>query len=177
MRRRHAAALASAALLIGGLATVNAIGVRFNATPSMPIGFWRVTEVNTPLRIGSVVVACPPDNAVIRQAVARGYIAAGNCPDSREPLLKTVGAIGGDVVAVSEAGVAVNGKLLAGSVPLENDSAGRTLTPFAAANRQLRTDEVWLTANSDPRSFDSRYFGPVPASHVVGMARPIWLFQ
>lgn len=143
----------------------------------MPIGFWRVTEVHMPLRIGSVVVACPPDNAVIRQAVARGYIAAGNCPGSREPLLKTVGAIGGDVVAVSEAGVAVNGRLLAGSVPLENDGAGRTLTPFAAANRRLRTDEIWLTANSDPRSFDSRYFGPVPASHVVGVAHPIWLFR
>jgi conjugative transfer signal peptidase TraF len=129
------------------------------------------------LRTGSAVVACPPDNEMIRQAVARGYIAAGSCLDAREPLLKTATALAGDVVAVSAIGVTVNGRLLAGTIPLVKDSAGRKLTWFAATNYRLRPDEVWLTANSDPRSFDSRYFGPVPASHVIGLAQPIWTFR
>lgn len=177
MQRRHAAAIASVTLLFASLGAAYGIGLRFNYTSSMPTGVWRVVAPQRPLRIGSVLVVCPPDNEAVRQAVARGYIATGSCPDAREPLLKTVGALGGDVVAVMDAGVSVDGTLLTGTVPLKRDGAGRELTWFATSNYRLRPDEVWLTASANPRSFDSRYFGPVPVSHVIGLAQPIWTFQ
>ena len=38
--------------------------------------------------------------------------------------------------------------------------------------------EVWLLSGHDPRSFDSRYFGPVPeAKSVQGIARPVWVLR
>lgn len=174
MRCRHAATAACVTVLFGGLAAAQAIGLRFNATSSMPTGLWRVVRVSEALRAGSIVVACPPDNQAIRQAVARGYLGTGGCPDAREPLLKTIAAIGGDVVAVSAAGVMVNGKLITGTIPLGKDSAGRPLSSFALTNYRLGNGEIWLVANADPRSFDSRYFGPVLTSHVIGFAQPIW---
>ena len=36
--------------------------------------------------------------------------------------------------------------------------------------------EVFLL-NADPRSLDSRYFGPLPASAVVGRAQAVWTPQ
>ena len=41
--------------------------------------------------------------------------------------------------------------------------------------RPLERDELFLLSVTNPVSFDSRYFGPVSASAVVGVARPVWL--
>jgi type IV secretory pathway protease TraF len=38
-------------------------------------------------------------------------------------------------------------------------------------------DTVWLLSGHDPRSFDSRYFGAVPAASIQGIARPIWVVE
>jgi type IV secretory pathway protease TraF len=35
--------------------------------------------------------------------------------------------------------------------------------------------QVWLLSGHDSRSFDSRYFGPVPVANVQGVARPVWV--
>jgi hypothetical protein len=32
---------------------------------------------------------------------------------------------------------------------------------------------VWLLSSYDPGSFDSRYFGPVPAANIRGQAIPV----
>jgi type IV secretory pathway protease TraF len=36
--------------------------------------------------------------------------------------------------------------------------------------------EVWLVSTFSPRSWDSRYFGPVPASAIVSALTPLWVF-
>ncbi|RVC82503.1 S26 family signal peptidase, partial [Mesorhizobium sp. M2A.F.Ca.ET.046.02.1.1] len=38
----------------------------------------------------------------------------------------------------------------------------------------LTKDEVFLLGNETNRSFDSRYFGPVPAQKIIGRLVPLW---
>ena len=38
-----------------------------------------------------------------------------------------------------------------------------------------RHGELFLLSVTNPASFDSRYFGPVSAASVIGVARPVWL--
>ena len=41
--------------------------------------------------------------------------------------------------------------------------------------RRLQPGELFLLSATNPASFDSRYFGPVSAFAVIGVAHPIWL--
>jgi conjugative transfer signal peptidase TraF len=160
-----------------GLAGADAAGLRFNSTPSMPIGLWRVAATEGPLQRGDNVIVCPPDTAAVRTGTRRGYIQPGLCPGGYEPLVKPVAAVVGDVVTVSVAGVAVNGQQVTNTAQLAQDSAGRVLRPFPAGAYAVAAGEVWLLSGHDPRSFDSRYFGPVPAANVQGIARSIWVLK
>ena len=173
IHRRPLAAIAAGAIMIAGLAGANTAGIRFNATPSMPVGLWRIVPNHAPLRRGEVVVVCPPDTAPLRMGQARGYIPRGSCPGGSEPLVKPIAAVSGDVVAVSAAGVTVNGLSVQGTAQLSRDSAGRPLQPIPAGAYPVALGEVWLLSGHDPRSFDSRYFGPVPESSVQGVTRPL----
>jgi type IV secretory pathway protease TraF len=80
-------------------------------------------------------------------------------------------------VIVSRAGVTVNGRPVLDTAPLDKDSAGRPLVPFAPGTYRVKWREVWLLAAYDPRSFDSRYFGPVPEASVLALARPVWVVR
>jgi conjugative transfer signal peptidase TraF len=143
----------------------------------MPRGIWRVEVAGTGIERGEVVSVCPPDTPAIREAAGRGYIPAGACPGGREPLIKPVAAIPGDLVTVTAHGIAVNGKPVGNSGPLEEDSAGRPLRPIPAGVYRVPAGAVWLLSGHDPRSFDSRYFGAVPATNIQGIARPIWVVE
>lgn len=162
---------------MAGLAGAHAAGLRVNGTPSMPLGLWRVVTDHAPLRRGEIVAICPPDTAPVQAGAERGYIPPGRCPGGYEPLLKPIAATSGDVVAVSTSGVAVNGEVLQDTAQLAQDSAGRPLKPVAAGVYPVAPGEVWLLSGHDPRSFDSRYFGPVPAANVQGIARPVWVLR
>ena len=178
LRRRKLpiAMLLTGALTMGALAAAGAGGLRINATPSMPRGLWRV-QAGEPLQRGETVAICPPNRTDIRQAARRGYIASGGCPGGYEPLVKPVAALAGDLVMVTPAGIGVDGSPVANSRPLAKDEAGRTLHPFPVGSYRVPRGELWLLSGHDPRSFDSRYFGAVPAANVIGVARPLWVLR
>lgn len=160
---------------MAGLVGADIAGLRFNATPSMPLGLWQIVPSDAPLRRGAIVAVCPPNTAAVRAGVARGYIPPGQCPGGYEPLVKPIAATSGDVVTISAAGAAINGQAAQNTAQLAHDSAGRPLSPVPPGTYQVAAGEVWLLAGRDPRSFDSRYFGPVSAANVQGIARPIWV--
>jgi conjugative transfer signal peptidase TraF len=171
------ATVTTGAILVAGLVGADMAGLRLNVTPSMPVGLWRMVPDRAPLRRGEIVVVCLPDTALAQVGAARGYIPSGSCPSGLEPLVKPIAATAGDVVAVSAAGVAVNGQAVHDTAQLAQDSAGRPLMAVAAGAYPVAPKEVWLLSGHDPRSFDSRYFGPVPEANVQGLARPIWVLR
>jgi conjugative transfer signal peptidase TraF len=148
---------------------IAAIGLHFNFTPSMPIGIYRLTPLSKSgvERSSFVAVCAPPVAAELGRR--RGYLAAGRCPTTAEPLLKIVAAVAGDSVTVSAKGVAVNGCLLPHSRAFSHDAAGRRLSPWPHGHFQLRRGELWLYA-ANGRSWDSRYFGPLKDTNVVARA-------
>jgi conjugative transfer signal peptidase TraF len=173
----HRRWLVAGGLVMAALVSADLVGLRINGTASMPQGLWQVGAPVAPFRRGEIVTLCPPDTPPIREAAARGYLPAGFCPGGFEPLVKPIAAIAGDLVTVSVAGVTVNGEPVPGTAPLAADSAGRSLTPFPAGVYRVAPGALWLLSGHDSRSFDSRYFGPVPAPNVQGVARPLWVLR
>jgi conjugative transfer signal peptidase TraF len=148
---------------------VAAIDLRFNFTPSMPLGVYRLTSLSkSGVERGSFVAVCAPPVAA-ELGRRRGYLATGRCPTAAEPLLKVVAALTSDSVTVSANGVAVNGCLLPHSRALSHDAAGRRLSPWPHVHLRLRRGALWLYAPND-RSWDSRYWGPTPVEDVLARA-------
>jgi conjugative transfer signal peptidase TraF len=146
----------------------SAFDIRLNTSPSLPFGLYRVTaDSSAPL-----VEFCPAE-PVASFANARGYRQAGSCPDGGTPLMKPIVARAGDVVDVSADGVRVNGNLLRNSASLARDNAGRALAPWPTGKYAVPTGTVWLISDYHARSFDSRYFGPVPTALIRDHLRPL----
>jgi conjugative transfer signal peptidase TraF len=176
-RRTELTACAVGTLVAVTLGAAWSAGLRVNETASMPRGLWQVSGVATLLVRGRIVTACLPDTASTREAVARGYLSAGWCPGGYEPLVKPVAAIAEDVVTVTPQGVAVNDRLVDNTAQHVRDDAGRPLRPFPPGIYRVMPGQVWLLSGHDGRSFDSRYFGPVPVTNVQGLVRPLWVFE
>ncbi len=158
-------------------AFVYAYGPRFalNWTDSMPRGFyWRAQPKERAIARGVTVIACVPQ-PYAQLAHRAGYLDAGAC-GGVSSVLKFVVAIAGDRVVLSSGGVFVNGARIEGSTPRAVDEHGRPVPHIAFGTYVLGRGQVWL-ASPKVRSFDSRYFGPVPIDNVVAIASPIFIVQ
>ena len=105
--------------------------------------------------------------------VARGYLRTGSCPGNAEAVGKILGALPGDTVQIESNAVSVNGIRFARSAVAEHDSAGRRLQHVPFGKYRVSPDQVWLFGFNDRRSWDSRYFGPVPFANVRGRLEAI----
>jgi len=141
-------------------------GCRINMTPSYPLGLWRIQPVAREVRVGDRVFICPPDNDVFRSAKERGYLRVGLCPGGFGPLIKTVVATAGQRVEINET-VTIDERLLPHSQIANLDGQHRRLSRFAGG----AIPPGFLFLHSDfVGSYDSRYFGPLPQSGVLGIA-------
>lgn len=135
----------------------------WNASPSVPIGLYRVTPAPRP-RLHDIVVVRLPEDLV-------WFLAAGHYLPRGVPLLKHVAALGGQQVCRSGLRITVD------SVPLgdalEQDRRGRPL-PVWQGCVLLTDDQVFLMNPDRPDSLDGRYFGPLDRSTIVGRAEPVW---
>ena len=149
-------------------------GIYVNITPSIPVGFYVASA--DPIEKGEYVVVCPPDKEIFRLAKKRGYISSGFCPAGYGYLMKKVYACYQDNVRFSQAGVFVNKDLLKNSEAMRVDVQGREMPLLKAGATILKKGELLLMGQSDPISFDARYFGLIPENSVVAVVKPLWLF-
>ena len=136
----------------------------WNASASVPIGFYVIHPAGR-LTVGELLAVRPP--APLAQFMAaRRYLALG------VPLIKHVAALPGQIVCRSGRKITVD--CIAEAEALDRDARGRKL-PVWQACRKIQSGEVFLMNAGVPDSFDSRYFGPVPDSTIIGSATPLWL--
>ncbi|MBB4444095.1 conjugative transfer signal peptidase TraF [Rhizobium esperanzae] len=158
---------AVAAILLA--VTAVAGGYRINLTPSEPLGLWRIIPLDRPAAVDDLLFICPPETAAMREARARGYLRSGSCPGGFAPLIKTVMAVAGQHVEIGDS-VSVDGRGVSSSSLAQRDGKGRPLTPSPSAI--IPPGYVFLHS-AFPGSYDSRYFGPVPASAILGLAQEV----
>ena len=138
----------------------------YNPSDSVPRGWYRIGPPHS-LHIGSIVLTRLPIDAAAL-ATQRGYL------PERIPLLKRIGAMEPQQVCTEGRTVRIDGVALA--TALKTDGQGRSL-PIWQQCRPLRDGELFLLGATNPASFDSRYFGPIAVSAVVGSAQPLWTWS
>ena len=170
--RRGLAALAIIVAVTGALITAgHFLRLRIMLTDSAaPAGIYHLSA--TPIGRGALAAACLPA-AIARTGLTRGYLREGDCPAGAEPVAKVIGALPGDELQIEPGFVAVNGVKFPNSQTALHDSAGRPLTHVLSGARRVGAGEVWLFGFNNRRSWDARYFGPIPAANLRGVLRPV----
>ena len=147
------------------LATVGGATPLFiwNASNSVPIGLYRVQPA-TRLTVTELVAVQPPD-LLAAFLDLNGYLPIG------VPMLKRVLALPGQTVCRNGLTIAVDGIDVGGAH--ERDGRGRPLPAWHGC-RVIALGDVFVMNWQSADSLDGRYFGPLPASAVIGRAVPVW---
>jgi conjugative transfer signal peptidase TraF len=165
-------------LLVMGLAAMTvSIGVvawkaggppiLINETPSEPKGFYRlVKHPQSDYRLTMYVVfPVPPE---LRSLVyGRHWMKEGI------PLLKEILGLAGDQVCVFTDRLEINGQFV-GPV-FQRDSVGLPL-PQHPGCFEVQPGTFFAASQYLDKSFDGRYFGPLPLAQLQGEALPLWTF-
>jgi len=151
---------------ITALTLLGALAVRpiflLNTTPSEPLGLY----IETPgaVSAGRLVAFRAPASAFPYADRRLGYL-------HHTTLLKAVAAGPGDAVCTTAGRLRINGQDRA---PIAvGDSLGVTLPRWTGC-RRLGANEFFVFSDRVPNSFDSRYFGPIDRSSIVGVYRPVF---
>lgn len=159
--------LAVASMMWGGITTP----LRINWTGSAPLGLY-ATSWRAPTASTDLAIICLQGGLAV-SGRALGYLPAGSCSSGTSPILKQVVAVAGDEVELRSDAIVVNGRVIDRSQRLVLDSLGRALKLYPLGRHIVLEGEVWVLGVHRERSWDSRYFGPIPVSSIVGVARPL----
>jgi conjugative transfer signal peptidase TraF len=163
-RRRILTVTALAVITIAAASAVNwPTRLVWNETASVPVGFYTVEPV-TQIDAPDLVAVMPPE-PLASFMVERGYIGRD------VPLLKHVIGLSGQRVCRIGRAITVDGIVMGAA--LERDSQGRDLPAWQGC-QVIDGDQLFLMNRGVPDSLDGRYFGPLPASSVIGRASPLW---
>lgn len=154
------------AALLMPLAVPHRAQIVYNSSDSVAPGWYRIVPADS-LQVGSIVLARLPAPAA-SLAAQRGYLPAG------VPLLKRIGAMAPQRVCVDGTSVRIDDVVVA--TVMRADGHGRPLSAWSQC-RHLARGELFLLSNTNPASFDGRYFGPIHTSEVIGSAQPLWTWS
>ena len=141
------------------LALAFSAGLRFNPTPSLPKGIYRIVP-GAPEK--NELVSFCLEGEFAELALERGYLEPGSCPSGLRPLLKRLAALPGDFVDPATSPIRAV------------DSHGRSMSPALAPG--VVPPGMALVLADHPGSFDSRYFGFVPLESLQRV-KPVFLFN
>ncbi len=159
--------LAVTLLAVIGIAATSAADMPtklvWNATASAPVGFYTIEPADR-IEVPELVAVRPPE-PLAGFMVERGYVGRG------VPLLKRVVGLPGQRVCRTGSAITVDGVEMGDT--LDRDRIGRAL-PVWQGCRIIADGQLFLMNWNVPDSLDGRYFGPIPASSVIGRALPLW---
>ncbi|MEM8743437.1 MAG: S26 family signal peptidase [Pseudomonadota bacterium] len=135
----------------------------WNASASVPIGFYAVQPLDTP-NVGDLVVLEPP-SPLGDWLLKHGYLGAD------VPLIKHVAALPGQRVCRIGVTVSIDGVAVA--TAKERDRFDRPLPVWQGCQR-LTDDQLFFLNTDTEASLDGRYFGPLPRNTIIGRTVPIW---
>ena len=135
----------------------------WNASNSVPIGLYRVQPA-TRLTVTELVAVQPPD-LLAAFLDLNGYLPIG------VPMLKRVLALPGQTVCRNGLTIAVDGVDVGDAH--ERDGHGRPLPAWQGCH-VIADGDVFVMNWQSAGSLDGRYFGPLPASAIIGRAVPVW---
>jgi conjugative transfer signal peptidase TraF len=161
-------------VLVATLAVVGALTLTFgrgalplyvwNASASVPVGLYRLQSIDERY-VTELVAVLPPE-------VLAAFLAEGNYLPRGVPMLKRVLALPGQTVC--RTGLTVMIDAIAMGAARERDGRGRLL-PVWQGCRVIAAGELFLMNWQSADSLDGRYFGPIPASTVIGRAHAVWI--
>ncbi len=134
----------------------------------MPKGIYYNTHQTTPSH-SDVIAICLP-NGLWQFALQRGYLLKGIHCQGVTPLIKRVIAIPGDQVQITNKSITVNGRAFIVK-KYRLDSQGYPLSPYP--NGHYDAKGYWVLGTSNPRSWDSRYFGEVSPNSILSILKPV----
>lgn len=146
-------------LLLAGI-LAHGSGLRFNPTPSLPKGLYRIAPGQDVAK-GDFVSFCL-QGEFADLAKERGYLQAGSCPNDLRPLLKRLAGLPGDYIE-------------AGSLAVRSVDSQRRPMPSLLASGVIPSGMALVLADHEG-SFDSRYFGLVRLDSLQRV-EPVFLFN
>lgn len=135
----------------------------WNVSASAPIGLYRIEPAER-LEVPDLVAVIPPE-PIEDFMVERGYIGRD------APILKRVLGLPGQRVCRTGHTITVDG--IAMGEALDRDRRDRPL-PVWSGCRVVAADDLFLMNWQVSDSLDGRYFGPLPATTVIGRAIPLY---
>ncbi len=161
-------------VLVTMLAGVGALALTFgrggppfyvwNASASVPVGLYRLQSTGERY-ITELVAVLPPEPLAI-------FLADGGYLPRSVPMLKRVLALPGQTVCREGFTVMIDAIVMGAA--RERDGRGRLL-PVWQGCHVIAAGELFLMNWQSADSLDGRYFGPLPASAVIGRAHPVWI--
>ena len=138
----------------------------WNATASAPVGLYFIRNAEH-VKVGDLVLIRPA-SPLAELLSKREYLPLN------VPLLKHVVALSGQTACREGLRIKVNELTL--GFAQERDSRDRVLPAWSGCHL-LKDGEIFVMNPKSPDSLDSRYFGPMQSSAIIGAASPIWTWD
>lgn len=136
--------------------------VIYNPSSSEPKGFYRLSALRP--APGRLIAFRVPRPGAAYAASHIPYVA-------RTAILKEIAVGQGSNVCVRGGEIWIAGQPRAHVATKDHNGA---LLPHWLGCRKLAAREYFVFSNRISNSYDSRYYGPVPASDIVGVYQPLW---
>ncbi len=157
-REKTLALVVLAALLAGAWLPERII---VSTSPSLEHRIFFLTKAMKEIKLGDYLVFRHKDTSFIKKGL----------DEENDRIVKKVGCLPGNILTTDAEGKYFCGQKLLG-IALQTDSKGRALPHFLFTGPV--PENSYFMVGTNPRSFDSKYFGFIHAKDILYKALPLW---